>query len=156
MSERKFKKAKAWMGKDLSLHVGGGDKKIFDNVVLVGAEYAKFVGLGFLVEIKDEAKNTASAPVAAPVAQTEQLPVEKSQSSGTKSPASKVADGVKKGWGGGKKEPKEPKKEKDSKEAEEVKAETPAEPPATEPAAPAETPVETPSDEKKDEAPPSE
>ena len=54
----KFQKAPAHMGKVLTLFVGNGDKRILDSDVLEGAYWQKFVGLGFLVPVDDE----ASAP----------------------------------------------------------------------------------------------
>jgi hypothetical protein len=48
MTHHLYVKAKPWMGKNLKLNVGRGDKTIFDNSVLEGPQYAKFVGLGFL------------------------------------------------------------------------------------------------------------
>jgi hypothetical protein len=62
MSTPKFKKAKQWIGKDLTLHVGGGDRKINDRDILEGPQWARFGGMGFLQEVKE--------PAAAPVAKT--------------------------------------------------------------------------------------
>lgn len=62
--EPKFVKAPQYKGKHLSLHVSGASRTILDGVVLVGAQWEKFVKLGFLVPVADE---PAPAPAAPPV-----------------------------------------------------------------------------------------
>jgi len=85
MSTPRFTKAKAWIGKDLTLHVGGGDRKIRDHETLYGPQWAKFAGMGFLTQLPDEAtKPAATAPVAPPAEV-------KSEGSITRSGASKLA-----------------------------------------------------------------
>lgn len=66
MAEPRFVKAPAFRGKELTLYVGGGDKKIQDNVVYRGGKFAKFVGMGFLVPAPPEAQEKKSAPKSAP------------------------------------------------------------------------------------------
>lgn len=48
-----YVKHPSYMGKQLSLHVGGGQKTIFDNEILEGGKWEKFVGLGFLRKCTD-------------------------------------------------------------------------------------------------------
>lgn len=58
----KYMKAAAFAGKNLTLGVGRGDKKILDGVVYNDPRLAKFVKLGFLVEVDEDL-----APKPAPV-----------------------------------------------------------------------------------------
>ncbi len=85
----KYKKAKAWMGKDLSLHVGNGDRKIFDTETLEGSQFEKFVQMGFLVRV-GEPEVAPKKPGATPSVPQTPAP----GSLGTRSPASKVGAGV--------------------------------------------------------------
>jgi hypothetical protein len=59
----KYRKAPAFMGKHLVLHVGGGDRTIGDNEILSGPFWKKFVEAGLLVPVEDA---SAPAPVAVP------------------------------------------------------------------------------------------
>jgi outer membrane biosynthesis protein TonB len=59
--EPKFIKSPDFKGKHLSLHVSGASRTIFDGMVLVGAQWEKFVKLGFLVPMTEE-----NAPKVAP------------------------------------------------------------------------------------------
>lgn len=61
----KFRKHPSFMGKYLSINVGGGDKRVGDNEILVGPQYAKYVGFGWLVPA-DDAPDPAPAPAPAP------------------------------------------------------------------------------------------
>lgn len=96
----RFKKHANWIGKDLTLMVGGGDRKIKDTDILEGSQWAKFAGLGFLTQIKDSPTSPSPAPAltVVPVA---------TDGTTTKSSAGKVSMGEEKGKGKGKKE--EPK-----------------------------------------------
>lgn len=96
MSTPKFKKHPKWIGKDLSIHINGGDKKIADHAVLEGPQWARFVGMGFLVQLPDEpakaqAAPQAPAPAKAPPAAPPAPPPSK-EGTTTKSPAGKLSD----------------------------------------------------------------
>lgn len=115
----RFKKHEKWIGKDLTLMVGGGDKKIKDHEILEGSQWAKFAGMGFLTQIKDSPAS-APAPVSAPASVSAPVPAASSVATDgttTKSSAGKVSMGDEKGKGKGKKEKEEPK-------ADEVKSDT--------------------------------
>jgi hypothetical protein len=43
-----------YMGNNLALHVGSGQRTIFDNDILEGPKWAKFVGMGFLRQCTPE------------------------------------------------------------------------------------------------------
>lgn len=60
----KYRKARAWVGKELSLHLGRGDMKIRDGVDYDDPRLARFVSLGFVVEVKPgpQAAQKPSAP----------------------------------------------------------------------------------------------
>ena len=105
----RFKKHAKWIGKDLTLMVGGGDRKIKDTDILEGSQWAKFAGLGFLIQIKDSPEPSAPAPA-------ETASVVATEGTTTKSSASKISMGDEKGKGKGKKEKEEPKKEEPKKE----------------------------------------
>ncbi len=109
MSTPRFKKAPGYMGKDLTIHIGGGDKKITDQAILQGPQWARYVGMGFLVQLKDEVPAAvATAPivakppavVTAQAVSSEPSPVVSApvpapapaQSVGTRSPANKIPD----------------------------------------------------------------
>lgn len=110
----RFKKHPKWIGKDLTLMVGGGDRKIKDTDTLEGSQWAKFAGLGFLIQVKDSPEPSTPVETVSAVATTE--------GTTTKSSASKISMGDEKGKGKGKKEKEEPKKEEPK--ADEVKSET--------------------------------
>jgi len=57
----KYTKAPAWVGKNLTLAVGRGDKRIEDGVLYNDSRLAKYVRLGFLVAVEDD-KEPAQAP----------------------------------------------------------------------------------------------
>lgn len=61
-NEPKFIKSPAYKGKHLSLHVSGASRTIFDGMVLVGAQWEKFVKLGFLIPFVEEPPKAAAAP----------------------------------------------------------------------------------------------
>lgn len=96
MSTPRFKKHKSWIGKDLTIHIGGGDRKIKDHDVLEGAQWAKFVGMGFLTQIAETPEAPKAAAQAAPAPQAPP-PSGKSEGSVTKSSAGKVGMGHGKG-----------------------------------------------------------
>lgn len=60
--EPKFIKSPQFKGKHLSLHVSGASRTIFDGMVLVGAQWEKFVKLGFLVPMTVENAPKIDAP----------------------------------------------------------------------------------------------
>ena len=137
MSTPRFKKHKNWIGKDLTLHIGGGDRKIKDHDVLEGSQWAKFVGMGFLTQIADSADVLkAAAPASLPA----DSPGVKSEGSVTKSSAGKVSMGEAKGGKGGGKGKghhveKEPEAKVETEVKTEVKNETETEPKTDEPPA---------------------
>ncbi|MCZ2111534.1 MAG: hypothetical protein LC118_18550 [Dehalococcoidia bacterium] len=99
MSTPKFKKARQWLGKDLTLHVGGGDRRILDKDILEGPQWARFVGMGFLQEVKEPAAAAQPKP-AAPPAPPAAPPASTSEGTTTKSHAAKLsAQGKGKGKG---------------------------------------------------------
>ena len=70
----KFCKAPKYKGKYLSINVGGGDRRVEDNDVLEGPQYARFVQYGWLVQMK-EADAPEATPEAAPAPKvTEKAP----------------------------------------------------------------------------------
>jgi hypothetical protein len=65
-----FKKAPAWMGKDLTLNVGRSDMRILDRATYTDPRLMKFVGMGFMVEVKETVAAPKKAPkVATPAAE---------------------------------------------------------------------------------------
>ncbi len=54
MSMKMYAKHPDYMGKDLKIMVGRGDQTIFDNVVLEGSKWDRFVAMGFLRRCTDE------------------------------------------------------------------------------------------------------
>lgn len=131
MSSYRYKKAPAWVGKDLVIYIGGADRRIQDTEILIGPHFGKFVGMGFLVEAKDDAAppkpvQPAAAPVyasvpvkAAPKALEEEAPDSEkpkdppamTRSSAAKLAATGVQGGGAKGKGKGKNKPAEAKEE---------------------------------------------
>lgn len=105
MSTPRFTKAKAWIGRDLTIHIGGGDRKIRDNEILTGPQWAKFVGMGFLTQLKDETPKKAATQAAADADPPPPAPAEPTppanEGSVTKSSAGKVAAATGKGKGKG-------------------------------------------------------
>lgn len=63
MTTHRYLKAPAYVGKELSLYIGGGDRKIQDGVYYFGGNLAKFVGMGFLVEAPPDTIAQKPAPV---------------------------------------------------------------------------------------------
>ena len=63
---KRFQKAPAFMGKSLTLYVGGGDRTIGDGEVLEGPYWQKFVDQGFLVPYEEEPKAPPKALPKAP------------------------------------------------------------------------------------------
>lgn len=53
---QKFKKHPNFMGKYMSLYVGGGDKVIGDHDILEGPQWGKYVGMGMLVPVVETPK----------------------------------------------------------------------------------------------------
>jgi hypothetical protein len=72
----KYKKAPKYLGNDLTVNLGRSDLKLEDNVEYDNPRLARFVSLGFVVEVKEK---VAPAPVAvpAPVVSPPPKPVEK-------------------------------------------------------------------------------
>lgn len=118
-----YKKAPAYEGKDLTLQVGRADMKILDGVKYTDDRLARFVGMGFLVNVPadDKAptvatggeKRVAKAPAPAPAAPKKEEEDTKAKEAAaasaagdggsvSKSPASKSSKG-----GGSKKKDKE-------------------------------------------------
>lgn len=60
-----YRKAPAFMGKTLNLHVGGGDKRIEDDFESSSPNLARFVGMGFLVRVDTEEEAKAKKKVEA-------------------------------------------------------------------------------------------
>lgn len=56
----KYKKAPKFEGKDLTLNIGRSDKKILDGVEYPDPRLARFVGMGFMVEVTAEKKAPAA------------------------------------------------------------------------------------------------
>lgn len=54
MSEHMYVKHPNYMGKQLSLHVGGGQRTIFDNDILEGPKWQALAGQGFLRRCTEE------------------------------------------------------------------------------------------------------
>jgi hypothetical protein len=71
---RQFKKAPAYAGKPLSLYVHRGNRSIGDHEVLTGDEWAKFVQMGYLVELEPVQAQVPVEPQAVPRV-VEELPV---------------------------------------------------------------------------------
>jgi hypothetical protein len=113
----RFKKSPTFMGKYLSIYIGGGNKIVGDHEILEGEQWSKFVGLGMLVPVPDEAPKAVAVkphpkpapvvlppPKVEPKAEPEQEPptiipeaepkAEEAPDGMTKSPAGK--------WGSGK------------------------------------------------------
>jgi hypothetical protein len=61
-TQMRYKKHPSYVGKYLTIHVGGGDKRIGDFEILEGTQYDKFVGHGMLVRLPEP----TPAPVVAP------------------------------------------------------------------------------------------
>lgn len=84
-NEPKFIKSPAYKGKHLSLHVSGASRTIFDGMVMVGAQWEKFVKLGFLIPFVEEPPKAAAAP-APPPPPPEEKPEENPPSEPEKAP----------------------------------------------------------------------
>ena len=97
----RYKKAPAWVGKDLVIYVGGADRRIHDSEILIGPHFGKFVGMGFLVEAKDQSAEEPAQP-SAPAPKAAQVPAQPGM---TRSTAAKLADS---GVAGGGAKPKGP------------------------------------------------
>jgi hypothetical protein len=61
MSVKRYKKHPNFMGKYLVLNANGGDRRVEDYDVLQGQQWARFVGMGFLVPFEDEEVTEAKA-----------------------------------------------------------------------------------------------
>lgn len=92
-----YKKAPKFVGKDLSLNLGRGDMKILDNVVYNDSRLERFVGLGFLVRVKDgeKAGPTVGSSIPTSPAQPPAPPAPAliPMATVTRSPASRVTSG---------------------------------------------------------------
>ena len=101
-----YRKAKKWKGKDLSLHVGAGDKRILDGDVLTGDHWDRFVGLGFLERVpadQEAAPKSAPAKATAPASAPVPAPTPAREGGMTRSSAGKAeaaSKGGKPGKGG--------------------------------------------------------
>jgi len=69
-----YKKAPNWRGKDLTLNIGRADMRVLDWATYTDPRLAKFVGMGFLVEIKEPSAKAAQV-VRAPVPVPTPVPV---------------------------------------------------------------------------------
>lgn len=79
----KYAKAPKWKGKDLILTVGRGDMRIADGGAYADPRLAKYVGMGFLVEVKEQPAAAPAAP--ATPAEPEKLAPPKTVDAVTKS-----------------------------------------------------------------------
>ena len=93
-----FKKAPAFVGRNLSLFVGNGDRRIGDNEILEGVYWEKFVKQGFLVpvdesEVKLESKKVIPKIKKVKLKEPEEVKTKEVVESGiTKSTADKMAE----------------------------------------------------------------
>ena len=69
----RFRKSPTFMGKYLSLYVGGGDKVVGDNEIMEGPQWSRYVGMGMLVEVPEELP-PAPKPQPKPVPKVEPAP----------------------------------------------------------------------------------
>lgn len=90
-----YKKAPKFVGKDLSLNLGRGDMKILDNVVYTDSRLERFVGLGFLVRVKDGEKAGPTVGSSIPQSPAPPAPALIPLATVTRSPASRVTSGSK-------------------------------------------------------------
>ena len=74
----KYKKAPKYLGNDLTVNLGRSDLKLKDNVEYGNPKLARFVSLGFVVEVKGKAVSVpVAAPAPVPVVPSPSKPVEK-------------------------------------------------------------------------------
>lgn len=87
-----YRKAPKYEGKNLTLMVGRGDVKVKDNVEYSDSRFAKFVKMGFMVEVEESplAKEPEKKVESAPTVRKKRPPVAKRVQKST--PPSPVVD----------------------------------------------------------------